>query len=233
MVLVRTVLIVVCTTFAILMNSCIGYYDECASGSAYCEDSTAANFNLSNEARNWWINDSIGLGSVTFKNQLGATLLLYKTQTSARLTSLAFDTYKFDRKNDCKELVDCDITIKYTAYAFTYFQSEYNFKISLNLLRAIPSDTKNIERSNWPEYLAFTQNANQLKLIPGQFNPGYNKQELIPSILVNDTTYTNIIHVYDSSSINNSKLAIIGYYYTPTDGIIRYYFNNNDVWTIQ
>ncbi len=233
MILVRPVLIVVCVTFAILMNSCFGYYDECGTGSAYCEDSTVATFNITPEASSWWINDSVNIGYVEFKNELGATLSLYKTKVNTRIMSTPFDTYKYDRQNNCKDLIDCDIRFRFMGYSFDYFQSEYNFKISIKLDRAIPTNTNNLDSSLWTEHLVFTNRSKTIKLIPNQPNPAYSTFETIPSININNKTYTNAIHVYDSSLMNLNTLEIVGYYYTPTDGLIRYYLNNNDVWSIQ
>lgn len=233
MILVRTALIIVCVLFAILMNACFGYYNECANRQGNCYDSTAATYNLSSQAKSWLINDSIKIGDVEFKNNHGASYLLYKSYIKPRITYLPFDKYTLNLQDDCNELLYCDIHINYYSYRYTYYQSDYNFKITVDLYRAIPSNIFNMDSTNWKEYLEFKNKTYGIKLIPGQNNPLFNKQELIPSIIINNKSYSNVIHVYDSTLMNKNTIEIVGYYFTPTQGIIRYYFNNNDVWSLQ
>jgi hypothetical protein len=233
MILVRPVLIIVCTAFAILMNSCLGHYDNCNPAYSYCEDSTAANFKLSQEASTWWLNDSIPSGMVEFKNESGASLTLSTLKISPGITTKVFDTYKYDRKNECKELLDCNVRIIFTTYGFDYYEPNYNFRISIRIDRSIPTNTSNLDSSLWTEHLVFTSRNKSLKLTPNQHNTNYNTFEKIPTLQLNNKTYTNAIHVYDSSLLKSKTLEIVGYYYTPSDGLIRYYYNNKDVWTIQ
>lgn len=229
----RSALLIVCVLFAILMNACYGYYDECAYRQGNCRDSTAATFNLTAQAKSWWINDSIKNGNVVFKNNLGASYTIYKSFLNSRMTYLSFDKYQLDLQDDCKDLVDCDIHINFYGYQFTYFQSDYNFKISVNLNRAIPTNTSNMDSTNWKEYIEFTNKKSSIKLIPGQNNSLFNNQEFIPTVSINNKLYSNVIHVYDSTLMNKNTIEIVGYYFTPEQGIIRYYFNNNDVWSLQ
>lgn len=233
MILVRPVLVVVCTVFAILMNSCYGFYDECANREAYCNDSTVANFKLSTNAKNWWINDSIKSGNVVFNNADGATIELYKAFSSNKIKYLQFDQYVMNLNDDCKEELNCPIQIKYTGYQMNYYNSEFNFKITIDLNREIPFNTANLDSTNWSENIAFLNKNNTLKLIPGINDGRFNKSELIPTISLNNKTFSNVYHVYDSSLLNKSSIEIMGYYFNAKQGIVRYYLNNNDVWTLQ
>ncbi len=235
MILVRTVLIVVCTTFAILMNSCFGNYDECSASfsQSQCVDSTAANFKLSQEASTWWLNDSISDGTIEFKNETGSKLTLSKTKINPGIIGKVIGNYKYDRKNECKELLNCKVKVIFTTYGFDYYEPNYNFRINVIIDRSIPINTNNLDSNLWTEHLVFTCRNKSLRLIPTQQNTNYNKFEKIPSILINNKTYIDAIHVYDSTLLQSKTLEIVGYYYTPTDGLIRYYYNNKDVWSIQ
>lgn len=233
MILVRPVLIIVCTTFAILMNSCFGYYDECANRSQYCNDSTVANFKISAEAKKWWINDSIQSGNVIFKNESGASMELYKSYFSPKTKYLEFDEYTMDLNDECVDPLKCPIQIKYSAYQMTYYNSLYNFRITIDLNRAIPLNTSNLDSMNWSENISFLNKNNSITLIPGKTDDRFNKFEFLPNYTIQNKVFENVYHVYDSSLIDKNSIEIMGYYFNSKKGIIRYYLNNKDVWTLQ
>lgn len=227
----KLILIVFGLVLFYLLNSCTRG-DDCSTVGSKCNDSTVAKFVLSTEARNWWINDSIKSNEVLFKNVSGARLSLDKTYYKSSDKKLAFSSYKVDY-NGCLDPYGCPIQVKYEGYEMNYYNSVYNFNINVELKRKIPANTSDLNRSNWSEYLEFSNNGKYITLIPGRIDNRFNKNEIIDSITINNKMYTKVYHVYDSSIINKNTIQIMGYLFTPKKGIIQYYLNNNEVWTLQ
>ncbi len=196
-----------------------------------CKDSVTADFSLSDAAKSWWFIDSIGTNYIKFRNQLGAELDFYRKSTSTYLAKV-YDTYTY-YPPDCDNVQNCDISVSYKSYNTLYFDSKYNFQIKVELDRIIPNNTNNLESSNWLENLVFTNKFTELRFAPDILNTNFNTYEKISSLNISDTIFNNVIHVFDTSLMSKNTLEIVGYYFTPKDGIIRYYLNNNDVWTIE
>ncbi len=232
---VRLALIVVCTTFAIVMNSCFGYYDECAgTQSNYCNDSTLAKFYASNEAVAWLNVDSLTRKQgIVFKSNTGAEIQ-FTTSNLDRITALEISKYQVAVNNDCFENVSCPIYIKQYNYELTYNSTGYGLVLKFNLNRDTADNIRDTNEKNWKEYLSFKQGSFTLKFIPNKDSVGFAKTKFYPSININNINYADVYHVYDSSLINSSYLRIMGFYYSASNGLLRYYFNkNNDVWTVQ
>lgn len=235
MILVRPVLIVVCVTFAILMNSCFGYYDECTgTQNNYCNDSTLAKFYASDEADAWLNVDSLTRKQgILFKSNTGAEIE-FATSNLDRITALEITKYQVPVNNDCFENVSCPIFIKQYNYELTYNSYGYGLVLKFNLNRDTADNIRDTNEKNWKEYLSFKQGSYTLKFIPNKDSVGFAKTKFYPTISINNVNYIDVYHVYDSSLINSSNLRIMGFYYNPSNGLLRYYFNkNNDVWTLQ
>ncbi len=233
MILGRPLLIVACTILFFFNSSCTRNLNDCSASGSYCKDSIVANFPISNEAKKWWINDSIKIGKLIFKNDTGAIFGLYKSFNKYLDRSLVFATYKKDINNGCVDPYRCPIQINYEGYHMNYYNSVYNFNIDVYLERLIPKNTADLSRSNWTEYLEFLNNNNSLKISPGKIESQLNKSEFFHTLTLQNKTYLNVYHVYDSSRLNKNPIQIMGYYFNSTKGIIKYYLNNNEVWTLQ
>lgn len=232
--MLRTALIVVCSVFAITMNGCIPDSRNCIPTEyEYCEDSTLAYFNISNTAKNWLLVDSFSTGNVVFKNQNGASVS-FNTTTKKGTNSIISGKHTVDVYDDCVEKFVCPVKVKFDSYEINYAASNYGLNLNLRLQRDSADNLNDTNPESWMEYLSVIQGQNSLNFIPGADHPNYAKNQVIPSITINNILYTNVVHVYDSSLLNIQNLKIMGLYYTPEKGILRYYYNkNNDVWTIQ
>jgi hypothetical protein len=232
MILVRPVLIVSCIVSFLFLISCTRNYNDCAV-SSYCKDSTVANFVVSNEAKNWWINDSIKTGKLIYKNETGTIFGLYKSYNNNLDRELIFNHYENPVDNGCFDPIGCSIKIKYDGYSMNYYNSVYNFNIDVYLNRRIPKNTIDTRSSNWLEYLEFSNNNKSIIISPGNNDSRFNKNEFFQILTIQNKTYSDVYHVYDSSRLNKNPIQIMGYYFNSTKGIIKYYLNNNEEWTLQ
>lgn len=230
--MLRTVLIVVCSVFAITMDGC-DPPDCIPTENEYCEDSTLAYFNVSNTAKNWLLVDSISFANIVFKNQNGASIN-FNTTTKENTYSIVSGKHTVNVNDDCVEKFVCPVKVKFDGYEINYAATNYGLNLNFRLLRDSADNLNDTNPESWMEYLSVIQGQNSLNFIPGSDHPKYAKNEIIPNLSINNIAYTNVVHVYDSSLLNTLNLKIMGVYYTPKKGILRYYYNkNNDVWTIQ
>lgn len=203
----RRALVIVCIAFGLLDNACvfdsnpnchvITHYSQ---AKGLCNEDILHYFTEMPLGNNWLKLDSLPNGKYLNFKSLTATNTLKVAKGDF---NIYLDVY-FTEVKKGSTCTECPTQVKLVNRS-CFYKIDNQTIITLKSNREM-TKSPNYSEMDWPEYIEISTYENgDLNHIPGVEDEKFKDNILLPTYTIGNKIYTNVIHVYDSTVLNNSQ----------------------------